>query len=440
MSCVGHATHSAKNFAKIDEQESGGKHENRTDSHLTLKRMSNERQHANTNGGHIDHFVFRAIADYTYDWESWHSPNGKLLWVNAAVERMTGYRPEECLEMPDYPLALVAPNDRDKITEVLRDAKAGGTGNDVEFQLAHREGSTRWAAVSWQPMYDDSQRHLGYRASVRDITERHHLREELRLHNQHLEQLVQERTAKIAQLEEHRLKMEKLAALGQLAAGVAHEVNNPLAGIRNAFALFKANLSADDENYELLELIDSEIERISTITHQMYQLYRPSQQAPTKFDLERTIANVVVLLQPMTSKSKVEVLVKDTDCVGDHELNEMEVVLREGELKQILLNVVRNAVQASPPSGVVSIAFSTSASQITISVTDQGGGISDEVAAKMFDPFFSTKTGTGQGMGLGLSVSRSLAEAMGGTIAVENNNAEGTCIKLTLPRRISSHE
>jgi len=97
---------------------------------------------------------------------------------------------------------------RDKIAEVLRDARAGGSGNDVEFRTVHRDGSMHWAAVSWQPMYDNSKQHLGFRTSVRDVTERHRLREELRLYNQHLEQLVQERTAKIAQLEEQRLKME----------------------------------------------------------------------------------------------------------------------------------------------------------------------------------------------------------------------------------------
>ena len=222
-----------------------------------MNSMSDEPQQDQAAYQRIDSYVFRAIANYTYDWESWHAPDGKLLWVNAAVERMTGYRPDECLQMLDYPLALVVAGDRARIAGILRDAKDGGSGNDVEFQLVHRDGSMRWAAVSWQPMYDDMQKPLGFRASVRDITERHQLREELRLHNQHLEQLVQERTVKIAQLEEHRLKMEKLAALGQMAAGVAHEVNNPLAGIRNAFALFKGNLSSDDENYELIELIDS---------------------------------------------------------------------------------------------------------------------------------------------------------------------------------------
>lgn len=398
--------------------------------------MPNEPQLVQSDTRHRDESVFRAIADYTYDWESWSSPEGKLLWVNAAVERMTGYRPEECLGMPDYPLGLVAAADREKILAMRRDAMNGGSGNDVEFQLMHRDGSMRWAAVSWQPMYDESQRHLGFRASVRDVTERNHLREELRLHNQHLEQLVQERTAKIAQLEEHRLRMEKLAALGQMAAGIAHEVNNPLAGIRNAFALFKSGLSDDDENYELLELIDSEIERISSITHQMYQLYRPSQQSPTEFDLQRTVANVVVLLQPIAAKSNVQVNVTRADLIGGGRRDATEVFLREGELKQILLNVARNAIQASPPGGIVDIQISTTTQQVKIAVTDQGGGVSEEVAARMFDPFFSTKTDTRQGMGLGLSVSRSLTEAMGGTIAVENNIANGTRVCVTLPRRI----
>lgn len=405
-----------------------------------MNRMTPEHQPEQPPGYQIDSYVFRAIADCTYDWEGWHAPDGRLLWVNEAVKRITGYQPNECLNMADYPLPMVAAADRERIAEVLRDARSGGSGNDVEFQVAHRDGSTCWAAVSWQPMYDGKKRHQGFRASVRDVTERHRLREELRLYNQHLEQLVQERTARIAQLEEQRLRMEKLAALGQMAAGVAHEVNNPLAGIRNAFALFRSNLSADDENYELLELIDSEIERISSITHQMYQLYRPSLQQPVRFDLRRAVANVIVLLEPVAAKSSVRLSSHSGHCVPHEELAATEAVLREDEFRQILLNIVRNAIQASPPSGEVRIDISTSADQVTVAVSDQGQGVSDEVAARMFDPFFSTRTGTRQGMGLGLSVSRSLAEAMGGIIAIDHEQAAGACIRLTLPRRFRSHE
>ena len=402
--------------------------------------MSQNQRHKSVNDEQIDNRVFRAIADCTYDWESWSSPQGKLLWVNAAVERMTGFTPAECLNMQDYPLPLVVADDQDKIIAMRRDAIAGGSGNHVEFRLEHRDGSTRWAAVSWQPMYDESQRHLGYRASIRDVTERNRLREELRLHNQHLEQLVQERTAKIAQLEEQRLEMEKLAALGQMAAGVAHEVNNPLAGIRNAFALFKSNLLPDDEDYELLELIDREIERISSITHQMYQLYRPSQRTARHFDLRLPVADVLMLMQPLAARKNVQVVSEVEDGVGDQQLGPTEVIVREGELKQILLNVVRNAIQATPRGGNVWISIVTTRTEAIIDVQDEGEGISEEVAARLFEPFFSTKTGTREGMGLGLSVSRSLAEAMGGRITIHNNAKNGACVTVTVPRRISSDE
>jgi PAS domain S-box-containing protein len=405
-----------------------------------MNSMPHEDQKCLTADHQIDGYVFRAIADCTYDWESWHQPDGKLLWVNAAVERITGYSPDKCLMMEDYPLPLVAEKDRDKIANVLRDAIAGGSGNDVEFQVVRRHGQSRWAAVSWQPMYDQAGQHRGFRASIRDVTERHQLREELRLHNQHLEQLVQERTAKIAHLEEQRLKMEKLAALGQLAAGVAHEVNNPLAGIRNAFALFKSNLGPGDENYELLELIDSEIERISSITHQMYQLYRPSQQPPRQFDLRRTVADVVVLAEPLAKRANVRMIVETSKCVGDEQIEPTEVILREGELKQILLNVVRNAIQASPHGGNVVIDVSTTIAEARIRVLDEGEGISESTSARLFEPFFSTKTGTREGLGLGLPVSRSLTEAMGGTISICNSDKMGACVTVTVPRRIASDE
>lgn len=384
--------------------------------------------------------IFRAIADCTYDWESWHAPNGTLQWVNAAVERMTGHTPHECLQMEDYPLPLVDSSFRPRMARVMREAIGGGSGNDVEFLVTHQDGAQRWMAISWQPMFDSSGTHLGFRTSIRDVTERHQLREELRLHNRHLEQLVQERTAQVAELEKQRLQMEKLAALGQLAAGVAHEVNNPLAGIRNAFALFRSGVSDDHEHAGLLDLIDNEIDRISAITHQMYQLYRPSQQAIRVFDITRVIEEVLALLEPVSRKANVWIDQRMKSGVATGKLDTAQVYLREGELKQILFNLVRNAIQASEFGDTVTILYSTTSDTVVISVLDQGDGISPEVMPHIFDPFFSTKTSTSrEGMGLGLSVSRSLVEAMGGEIHVRSTQQMGSEFELILPRALNEH-
>jgi two-component system sporulation sensor kinase C len=374
--------------------------------------------------------LFRAVADYTNDWESWHAPDGHLIWVNPSVKRLTGYSVADCMSMPDYPLPLIAPDDRERISQLFISALKLTSGEQVEFRCVHTSGDLRWMSLSWQPMYGQSGKYLGIRTSVRDVTDLHKLREELRLHAEHLEQLVQERTARLRQLELHQRQMEKLAALGQLAAGVAHEINNPLAGMRNAFELIKSSMSPDHEHYDLLELIDREIERISAIIHQMYQLYRRNPQQPARFSLARAIGEVVYLLESHAKKLGVQLEWNATS-------GGLEVDLAEGEVKQILYNLIRNAVQASPPGEEVTVEAQRLDSNIAVSVSDSGPGISDEVASRIFDPFFSTKqTSPEGGMGLGLSVSRSLIESMGGRIEVLSKEGQGSTFIAVFPSKI----
>jgi len=375
----------------------------------------------------VDDRWFRAVADYTYDWESWHSPEGRLIWVNQAVERATGYSVADSLSMNDYPLPIVDSADRDRVANVLASAQLRTTGENFEFGCLHRDGGIRWMSLSWQPMYDSQGDYLGFRTSVRDVTERRKLRDQLRLHAEHLEQLVQERTEKLWQLEHRQRQMEKLAALGQLAAGVAHEINNPLAGMRNAFELIKSTLTPENEHYDLLELIDREIERISGIVHQMYQLYRRAPQQPVEFDLARIVGEVVSMLESAAVKRRVAIRLLPVP-------ESPRLLLAEGEVKQILYNLIRNALQASPSEGAVEVAVIRREHEAIVRITDQGTGIADDVLPYIFDPFFSTKQGEEHaGMGLGLSVSRSLIEAMGGRIEVQTVLGAGSRFSVVFP-------
>ncbi len=381
-----------------------------------------------------DNRWFRAVANYTYDWESWHSPDGRLLWVNPAVERITGYSVAECLAMSDYPMPIVAPEHRSAVASALTSARDQKSGELLDFPILSRTGESRWVSLSWQPMYDAEHRHLGFRTSARDITERQALREQLRLHTEHLEQLVQERTERLRRLEQRQRQMEKLAALGELAAGVAHEINNPLAGMRNAFELIKSSLSPDHEHFELLELIDKEIERISGITHQMYQLYKRTPQPPSEFAITQTVREVICMLENTAGTRHVRLHF-------DASRTPIRVVLVEGEVKQILYNVVKNAIQVSSPGDDVSIVVREDGQDIVLHVNDQGPGIREDVLQRIFDPFFSTKQGDSQsGMGLGLSVSRSLVEAMGGRIDVSSTPGQGSLFSVVLPIRAGSSQ
>lgn len=115
---------------------------------------------------------FRAIADYTYDWEIWVGPTGRVLWTNPAATRITGYSIKEIMAMSDFPASIIYEDDRDRIMRAFRSACKGSKGNDVQFRITRKDGKIIWAAVSWQPIYDDNGDSLGHRESIRDITQR----------------------------------------------------------------------------------------------------------------------------------------------------------------------------------------------------------------------------------------------------------------------------
>lgn len=372
---------------------------------------------------------FRAISAYTYDWESWHGPDGRQLWVNDAVVRITGYSVEECLAMEQYPLPIVCEADRSRIAEILRLAAAGSPGNDVEFRIWTREGRECWGAISWQSIADDDGVNMGFRTSVRDIADRKRMEQQIRDYTENLEQLVQERTARLMELEERRAKVDHLAALGQLAAGVAHEINNPLAGMRNAIELVRDSLPVEFADAALLDMVQSEIDRIGGIVRQLYQLHRPQPASDTFVDLTKVARQTIQLLSAACRRHRVTIQVQ-----GDEDQSVL-ARLPDGELKQVLYNILLNAVQASPDGGQIDVAIAADDREVVIRVTDYGKGIPADVLRKIFDPFFTTKHGTlDTGMGLGLSVSQSLVQAMGGRIDVQTVVGQRTTFSITLPR------
>jgi signal transduction histidine kinase len=162
----------------------------------------------------------------------------------------------------------------------------------------------------------------------------------------------------------------------------------------------------------------------------MYQLYRRSPQRASSFSLSQNVGEVVYLLESAGSKRGVKLQFESADQA-------IEVHLAEGEVKQIVYNLLRNAIQASPAGGSVELRIDEQGSYVIVKVADRGPGIPDEIVPRIFDPFFTTKQGESEsGMGLGLSVSRSLIEAMGGRIEVSNRSGGGTVFSAVFPRRL----
>lgn len=226
---------------------------------------------------------------------------------------------------------------------------------------------------------------------------------------------------------------EKLLAAGRLAARIAHEINNPLAAIKNSFLLIKDAVPTDHPYYHYVSRIDKEISRVSHIVRQMFDLYRPGSEPRRQFRLRDCITDVVALLKVSSEERNIDI---QLDISSDAPI----VTLDEGLFRQVLFNVIQNAIEASPPGKTVLVQAAVSDELLTVKVTDQGPGIAPDIADRIFEPFFSTKkSDASSGLGLGLSVCKSVVDAMGGSISFDTTPGK-TTFNIDIPLKMVSGE
>jgi signal transduction histidine kinase/DNA-binding response OmpR family regulator len=204
--------------------------------------------------------------------------------------------------------------------------------------------------------------------------------------------------------------LDRLATKGQMAAYVAHEINNPLAGIKNAFALLEPAIPADHPHRHYADLIKREIDRIAGIIRTMYHLYQPAAADSGEVALQEVFQDIQSLLIPKCRAAGVAIVLER----GDPGLR---LRTNGSLLRQVIFNLAQNAVEASPRGGEVTLGGRRAAAGTEITVQDQGGGIPPELAGQVFQQGFSTKRGAGMGLGLGLSACKSIVESLGGTLA-----------------------
>ncbi len=362
---------------------------------------------------------YKLLTEATFDGIAIHD-QGVLIEVNAGLERIFGYGPGELIGRSLWD--LVADESRDLILANMQN----GVNGPYEAMGRRKDGTTFPGEVVVRPYcYRGKEVRL---VAGRDITERKHLEEERSRHTEELEHQIAERTAEIAKLESQRAQTEKLAAMGRLAAGVAHEINNPIAGIKNAFMLVRQAVDPAHPHAEFAGMIDREIARVASIVQNMYQLYRPESGKGEAVEFQPMMNDIEALFAKRLQQHRLMLAIDVDPCID-------RLCVPRGDLLQVLLNLLNNAIDCSSEGGTITLILRVEPDAIRIAVSDQGPGIPQENLPHIFDPFFTTKTGGDQkGMGLGLSVSQSLVTAMGGKIDVQTRLNDGSTFSVLLPR------
>src|SRR5262245_3608304 len=226
-------------------------------------------------------------------------------------------------------------------------------------------------------------------------------------------------------LEEQLQQSDKLSSIGLLAAGVAHEVNTPLAGISSYSQMLMQQIPDNDPRHQLLEKIHRQTSRASSIVNNLLNFSRVTEARYAPVDLNRVIDDTIQLLESQLRNTEIEIVRRYAD---DLPLAPCDAP----KLQQVLMNLIINARDAMPQGGTLDISTGADEDSVVISVRDTGLGIAPEHLSKIYDPFFTTKQ-IGKGTGLGLAVSYGIIRDHGGHINVESKLGEGTRFQITLP-------
>jgi PAS domain S-box-containing protein len=333
---------------------------------------------------------------------------GLLVSFSKGGEKVLGYSWEEIVGQPIKDFA----EDPVSFGRVMATCQEEGSAAALDIPFRHKDGKTVYCNASLMDLTNREGQRVGTVGICQDLTQWKRLQEDL-------------------------IQVDRLAEIGRIAAGVAHEINNPVAVIREASA-WAAEVISDaeglgsDDRQELEGIvtdIKAQTERCRTITHKLLNFARDSAPAKSEFDIDELLKETVSFLKPEVKYTSIKI-----------DLNSVERPLLVNSdkklLEQVFVNFVTNAIHAiqetGEDTGHIEITTLKTNSDIEIRFRDDGVGISAEEQAKIFDLFYTTKP-PGKGTGLGLAICRNIVEKLGGDISLESEAGLGTTFTVRIP-------
>ena len=381
----------------------------------------------------------------------------EMLYLNKPVEEITGHTVADFFNNPNLWLDIIYLRDRNRVKNSMVELLTSGV-QKITCRILRPDGELRWLFHHMRAIKDDAGVSLRIDGITVDITEHKNSEDLLKQRNEELQTAVD----KIKEVQGQLLQSEKLSSIGQLAAGVAHEINNPIGYINSNLTSLKSYV----EDLLALAVIYEKAEPALTDTEQLRQI----EAFKHKIDLEFLKTDVLDLLdESHEGASRVKKIVQDlkdfshaggdddwqwadlhtglesTLNIVNNEIKYKASVIKEfgdipqvwclpHQLNQVFMNLLVNAAHAIENEGTVTVRTGAENDHIWVEVSDTGKGIAPEHVKKIFDPFFTTKP-VGKGTGLGLSVSYNIIKKHNGEIQLDSRVGEGTTFRIVLPKK-----
>jgi two-component system sensor histidine kinase PilS (NtrC family) len=321
---------------------------------------------------------------------------GRVKTFNRSAENITGFK---FATVYDKPVSTVFGDISKQIGASLegRSRKA----RVLRFTTHCKTADNRniFLGFSASPLVDEDGVHTGVVISFQDLTE-------------------------VSKLEREMRRQDRLVSLGKMAAAIAHEVRNPLASMRGAIQVLHSEMAPESEQAELMQIVLRESDRLNGIVTDFLSYARPQMPAKQTFDICPLIGETVLLMRHSSE------LVENHNIVEEYPADPVNIEGDPNQIKQVCWNLTRNALQAMPNGGTLTVRVVNAADTVTIEVADSGHGMKDEQVERMFEPFSTDKAG---GTGLGLAIVHQIITDHGGRIDVSSVVGQGTKILIMLP-------
>jgi len=338
---------------------------------------------------------------------------GNIVIFNKGAENILGYNAEEVVGQMNIQ-SVYPPGVAKEVMEKLKSPDYGGVGKLTSFPIAHlrKDGELIEGDLSASLIYDENGKEIASVGIFKDLRERLRIERELR------------------EMQQALLQSEKLAAMGKLTSQIAHELNNPIYGIMNTLELLRTEVPPESKRRRILELSFSEAQRLAEMLRNMLSFSKPEEEKRRPVKINELVEGILLVMEKQMRESNIKV-----ETYFDQTLP--EVMASTNQMRQVMLNLLKNAKEAMPKGGILSVRTSQEDHKVIVAIQDTGVGVPEELRDKIFEAFFTTKQKV-KGVGLGLSVCYGIIKDHGGEIKVESEVDKGTTFTILLPFSSSS--